>query len=124
MFACPHCGQITIGTWRKFSASTTFPAKCSSCGGLAFVSAWAHAASTLAFETLFWGTIVAAIILKSWLALLVLPLGLFAWSLIVGRMFPLRPITPLAVSVSRRSAAIQVFAAVVIILAVAILFGP
>ena len=123
MFACPHCGQITIGTWRKFNASSTFPAKCASCGGLAFVSGWAHAGSTLAVEVSFWGTIVAAIVLKNWLALLVFPLGLFVWSLIIGRVFSLKPITPLAVSASRRSAAIQVFVASVIMIAVAMLFG-
>lgn len=92
MHACPHCQQPTITSWRKVNASDIFPARCSACVGFSYTSAWAHVAMVLACEALFWGTIVLAIWLKSWLALLIFPLSLWLVSLAVGMAFNLKPI--------------------------------
>lgn len=46
----------------------------------------------LACEALFWGIIILAIWLKSWLALLIFPLSLWLVSLAVGMAFNLKPI--------------------------------
>ncbi len=92
MPACPHCQQPTITSWRKVNASDIFPVKCSSCGGYSHISAWAIGGMGLACEALFWSTIVLAIWLKSWLALLIFPLSLWLVSLAVGMAFNLKPI--------------------------------
>lgn len=92
MPACPHCQQPTITSWRKVNASDIFPARCSACGGFSYISAWARVSMVFVFEPLFWGTIILALWLKSWLALLVFPLSLWLVSLAVGMLFNLRPV--------------------------------
>lgn len=92
MPACPHCQQPTITSWRKVNASDVFPVRCSACVGFSYISAWARVSMVFVFEPLFWGTIVLAIWLKSWLALLVFPLSLWLVLLAVGLVFNLRPI--------------------------------
>lgn len=64
MYNCPHCQQPTITAWRKANAS----------------------------DALFWGTIILAFWLKSWLALLIFPLALWLVALVVGLVFNLKPI--------------------------------
>lgn len=92
MHACPHCQQPTITSWRKVNASDIFPARCSACGCFSYISAWARVSMVFVFEPLFWGTIILALWLKSWLALLVFPLSLWLVSLAAGLVFNLRPI--------------------------------
>jgi hypothetical protein len=114
---------LSFGTWRKLNATSVLPARCSTCGGLAFVSAWAHAATSIVFEALFWGAIIAAIALKSWLALFAFPVGAVIWSLSVGRVYSLKPIERSAVSASRRSAVVQIVVAIVLIFSASLVFG-
>jgi hypothetical protein len=108
MFACPHCHSSTISHWRKINATRSFPARCAQCHGLSFISGWAHSATALVAELLLWGTLVAAFLALSWLPLLMLPLELWAWSLIVGAVFKLLPVDGAVVRKARRNIAIQV----------------
>jgi len=121
MFACPHCLTSTISPWRKAGASRTFPVRCSNCHSLSFVSGWAHAATGLVAEVLLWGTVIAALVAKSWLILFFLPAGLLLWSMIVGVTFSLRPIEGPAVHRARRNAAIQVGALLFVALVAGVL---
>lgn len=92
MYNCPHCQQPTITAWRKANASDFFPVRCSACAGFSYISAWAHVSMVLASDALFWGTIILAFWLKSWLALLIFPLALWLVALVVGLVFNLKPI--------------------------------
>ena len=116
MFACPHCQALSISSWRKANASSTFPAKCPSCRGRSFVSGWAHAATILFLEVLLWGTVIAAFVARSWLMLLLIPIGGLLWSLLIGVTFNLKPIDGPAVYRARRNAAIQVGAFLLVVL--------
>ena len=71
-------------------------------------------ATVLVAETLFWGIIILALVVRSWLFLLTLLLALFLWSLLVGITFPLRPIDGVAVQKARRNAGLQVGALILI----------
>jgi hypothetical protein len=115
MYPCPHCAVASISAFRKLGASETFPAVCPQCGGLSFVSAWAHAASTVVMEVLLWGSIIAALVLKSWYALLIFPAGLVLWSLAIGHTFSLRPIERVGVRAARRKAIVHVAGAALVI---------
>src|SRR5690242_9021974 len=115
MYPCPHCAAPAISSFRKLGASETFPAVCPRCGGLSFVSAWAHAASSVVMEVLLWGSIIAALVLKSWYALLIFPCGLVLWSLAIGHTFSLRPIDRSGVKTARRKAIIHVAGAAMVI---------
>jgi uncharacterized protein YecT (DUF1311 family) len=106
MFICPHCQQATISGWRKLGASDIAPAKCGNCTGLSYVSNWAHFTGVLVLEMLFWGSVIAAIVAKSWSALLILPAGLFLWTCLVGSAFSLRPIGGAEVRRARRKNAL------------------
>jgi hypothetical protein len=72
---------------------------------------------------LFWGSIVAALVLKSWYALLLFPAGAVLWAMAIGQMFSLRPTDPAAVSGARRSALLHVVGAVLLIGGAIYLFG-
>jgi hypothetical protein len=96
---------MSFTSWRKANASSTFPARCPECGGLSYVSGWAHAATAFIAELMLWGTVVLSLVVRSWWLLLVLPLVIFLWSLLVGVTFSLRPIEGVAVQKARRNAA-------------------
>jgi hypothetical protein len=87
---CPHCEETTIRTWQKLNASGAFPTSCPKCDGLSFVTAWWRVGSVLSFEFLFWGSILLAISLQSWLALALFPVGV-AFILSMGRKLSLIP---------------------------------
>jgi len=74
-------------------------------------------------ELLFWGTIILAVLMQSWLVLLAFPAGLVVWSIVVGLLFPLKPIDRVEVARVRRKAAIHVGLLLILIVAVGILFG-
>jgi hypothetical protein len=123
MFICPHCSKPAFSNWQKFNASSTFPARCSSCGSLAFVSGWAHAISALILEVAFWGAIILAIFMRSWFGLLLLPVTIIVLSAAIGSIFPLKPIYPAAVSAARRSAAIQITLGALVLVTTFFIFG-
>jgi hypothetical protein len=123
MFRCPHCQAQSISGWRKVSASDTFPVKCPTCGGLSFVSAWAHFAGAFVGEALMWGTAIAALLARSWLLLLLFPFGLLVWGALVGAVFSLRPIGRAQVVRARRNTA-TLFAGGALLLAGIAVLGP
>lgn len=92
MYNCPHCQQATITAWGKMNASDIFPVRCSACAGFSYISAWAMGVMVLAVDVFFWGTIILALWLKSWLVLLAYPLSLWLVSLALGLVFNLKPI--------------------------------
>ena len=123
MYSCPHCGKLSFGAWRKANATSNLPASCSRCGGLAFVSGWVHVTSHLVLEALLWGAIIAAIALKSWMALLIFPVGAVIALLVQNRVSSLKPIEMSAVVAARRASAIQFGVLVAIILVASVLSG-
>jgi hypothetical protein len=123
MFACPHCGAKVIPMWRKVNATSVMPTGCRMCGGLSFVSGWAHFGTMLLFELLLWGSIVAAIFLKTWVTLLAFPIGLTAISVGESLVFPLIPTKPGAVRRARRNVAIQLTAGAALIATLSLLLG-
>ena len=66
-------------------------------------------------EVLLWGSIISALVLKSWYALLIFPGGLVLWSLAIGHTFSLRPIERSGVTAARRKAIIHVTGAALVI---------
>lgn len=72
---------------------------------------------------MFWGTVVAAITLRSWLALVAVPLLLMSLVVATGALFPLREVTPSAVAAARRKASVQYVAGAVIVAIVIAFFG-
>lgn len=123
MYPCPHCAEPSISGLRKLHASDTFPASSSSCGGLSFVFAWAHAASAVVMDVLLWTSIIAALVLKSWYALLIFPVGLVLWSVAIGQAFSLRPIERSGVTGARRKAVVHVIGAVAVVGVLLYFFG-
>lgn len=123
MYSCPHCGKLSFGARRKANAPSNLPASCSRCGGLAFVSGWIHVTSYFVLEALLWGAIIGAIALKSWMALLIFPIGAVIALLIQNRVSTLKPIDLPAVVAARRTSAIQFGAVAAIILIASVLFG-
>jgi hypothetical protein len=115
MHACPSCGQQSVSAWRKFRASSTFPLSCSSCGQFSFVSGWAHAVSALVLEVLLWGSIVFALVVASWLGLLLFPAGVAILSIVIGYSFPLKQTQPSAVLAARRAAGFQLVTAILVV---------
>jgi hypothetical protein len=103
MHACPTCAGRTISTWKKSNASSSLPARCGRCGGLCRVNDSIHAAATLIAELCFWGSIVLAIVARSWWPLLLIPLGWAGWVAGVGHFAILMPINQPSVSASRRA---------------------
>jgi len=89
MFDCPHCSERSIGAWRKVTATPFSPAICGNCGKASFVSGWSNFAVVLASEAFLWGSIVLAILLRSFYGLLALPLGIAATAILLARFFPL-----------------------------------
>ena len=73
MNECPYCKKLAISTWNKVNATKAFPVKCPECNKLSFLPAWWHIGSVLSTEIGLWGSIIVAIILKSWFALIVFP---------------------------------------------------
>lgn len=65
-------------------------------------------------EVIVWGS-VAAVALRSWLALGAAPILLTSLALAAGATFPLRAISPSVVAAARRSAVIQFFLGLVVV---------
>ena len=78
---------------------------------------------TIVTEILFWSSVVASLTMQSWLGFLLLPVGLFLLSVLVGAAFPLKPIDPLAMMKARRSAALQIGGAIILILVASLLLA-
>lgn len=89
MHPCPHCTAKSIGAWRKVRSTPFSPAICGECGGASYVSGWSSAATAIAAEVLFFGSLFLAIFLGSPYGLLTFPLGLLAVTVFLGRRFPL-----------------------------------
>jgi hypothetical protein len=103
MYACPTCAACTISAWNKSNASSTLPARCAQCGGLSHVNDSIHAAAVLLAEVFFWGSIVLAIVARTWWPLLPVPLGWVGWVVGVGHFATLLPIDEPTVTASRRA---------------------
>lgn len=83
-------------------ATSTRPARCYECGGLSFVSSWPHFLSGILFEVILWGSIALAILLSTWKALLLIPVGILALLGLESINRNLNPINQLQVSRARR----------------------
>lgn len=123
MNACPHCGEKTIGTWKKSSASDLLPAVCPNCGGRSFVSSWAHAVFALLSEAFLWGSIISAIVLRSWWPLVLFPVAWVALLVHTYRRWALRKIDEQEVRRMRRRAIIQGVVFVLAAVALSVMAG-
>ena len=74
-------------------------------------------------EVLLWGSIVLAIVLTSWLALLIFPLGIVLMSLMFSAVFPLRPTESHSVSVARRSMVFELGGIAILVFGAYLVFG-
>ena len=74
-------------------------------------------------DVLLWASIIAALVLKSWYALLIFPVGLVLWSVAIGQAFSLRPIERTGVTAARRKAVIHVIGAVAVVGVLLYFFG-
>ena len=74
-------------------------------------------------EVLFWGTLVVALLLRSWWALLLFPTGLALWSFAIGSLFPLKATQRTEVLSARRTAAFQIVIAAALIAGAYFLWG-
>jgi uncharacterized membrane protein len=101
--ACPVCAQTGFTRWCKCNASAVSPAACRHCGALARLDDRVHFAGTLASEIILWGSLVLALALRTWYALLLIPLGIAGWMLLVGRHARLTRIEANEVAAERRS---------------------
>jgi hypothetical protein len=103
MYTCPHCATASISFWRKGMSSLLFPAKCPACHAESVPSGWNAMIAAIYAELLLWGSIIFAVAVQSIWGLLLMPIGLIALSLILGRLFPLAPVDT-ALTRSRRVA--------------------
>jgi len=101
MNECPHCSFLGIKSWKKLNATKAFPAKCPNCKGLSFLPAWWHMGSILSMEVLFWGSLILALVMSSWLILLFFPLGV-AFIFVAGNKLILVPTTKDKVTSERK----------------------
>jgi hypothetical protein len=104
MYSCPHCSAPTISGWRKSSSSPFFPVRCRACGGESTASGWSRTVTAIGGEVLLWGSIIFAFVVGSPFGLLALPLGLFAMTAAINRVFPLVAIDE-GLTVARKRAA-------------------
>ncbi|HWQ95610.1 MAG TPA: hypothetical protein VN418_09000 [Gammaproteobacteria bacterium] len=70
-----------------------------------------------------WGSIICALLLRAWSALLIFPAGVILWSFVIGYFFPLKPTHRSAVLAARRTAALQFIIAVGVIVIAYWLWG-
>jgi uncharacterized membrane protein YidH (DUF202 family) len=118
MYACPHCSQLSFSGWRKFGASSSLPASCPRCRGLAYVSGWVHGLSTLVLQTALIGSALVALHFHSWLVFAVLfASAVCAQVLAVASYSTLRPIAREGVK-RDRGITVLVFIALVVVLVV------
>lgn len=121
MDQCPHCGARSISTWRKLNATDVLPARCRACGGFSFISFWGSALVVVLTELIFWGGILFALQLRSWLALLSWPLGLYLTIIIIGLFFDLKSIDSAQVAKARQRQKWLIFVLALYLLGVALL---
>ena len=79
--------------------------------------------STLVIEVAFWGSVIAALVLWSWYALVIFPLTIVLLSLVVGAIFPLRPTERSEVISARWSALWQTAVLIAVVLCLALIVG-
>jgi hypothetical protein len=123
MYTCPHCSAPTISGWRKLNATSSHPARCPGCGGLSFVSGWSHHIGTLFGEVAFWGSIILALVLRSWYALLLLPLSIVAVIALLNSGFQLRATDASGVATARTRWLVELAVITAIVAACYLLFG-
>lgn len=121
MYECPSCERETISTLARMNATPAFPAVCPKCGARSHPSAWARGLNVLSWEILFWGSIVAALLLRSWWALLLFPLGLWICGRLIGSMFALRSIDAAGVRSARRRILFEVLVIAAVVAAAALI---
>lgn len=102
MHRCPNCDRDTIGTLAKMNATPISPAVCPKCGTRSYASAWSQWLNALSWEVLFWGSIVVALVLRSWWALLLFPVGIWICGRVLGSIFALRSIDAAGIRAARR----------------------
>lgn len=122
MYSCPHCSAAKIPGWRKINATAARPARCPSCGGLSYISGWFHLLVALSVEVLFWGSIIVAIVVRSWYALVVVPIGGVALELL-GRRAELRATDAAAVARARIWSFVEIGAIVLVAGGAYLFFG-
>jgi len=103
MYTCPHCAAPAISFWRREMASLVLPATCPECHAECVPSCWRSGIGAIFGEVLCWGSIIFAVIVRSFWGLLLMPVGLIALSLILARLFPLVVVDP-ALTRGRRAA--------------------
>ncbi|WP_145985506.1 hypothetical protein [Marilutibacter maris] len=84
------------------NATPISPAVCPKCGTRSYASAWSQWLNALSWEVLFWGSIVVALVLRSWWALLLFPVGIWICGRVLGSMFALRSIDAAGIRAARR----------------------
>jgi len=87
------------------------------------VSGWSHALVAISFEVSIWGSIILALILKSWYPLLISPLGIAIALLTYSSNASLIPTDSKKISQARIRAAFELLSIVSIIIAGYLLFG-
>ena len=122
MDTCPHCSAATIPGWRKASAISARPVRCLSCKGLSYVSGWSHLFAAVLLEVVLWGSIIVAIVLHSWYALLLMPIG-FVGLTLVGRSAALHPTDASAVTRARIVSIVEFAAIFAVVGGAYLLFG-
>ena len=123
MYTCPHCSMPTISAWRKAGATAARPARCASCGGLSYVAGWVHTLDLLLLEVVFWGAILVAVVLRSWYALLLLPIAVLAVIVAFNYSPHLRITDASSVAVARTRARWEQTAIIAIVSAAYFFFG-
>ena len=123
MYKCPNCNSSTITWWKKLNATSVFPAKCKQCRGLSYVSAWKHTAVYLIYEASFWGFIILALIMQSWLILALIPMIIVLCSVAIYKFSKLNPIDEIGVAASKRETYLLLFIAFLILSVGGIIFG-
>lgn len=101
--ACPHCHELTFSTWRKSSATSVRPMKCSKCHQLSYCSSWAHASIIFTHEFVFWVVILIALTLRSLWVLLLYPIIITLLFILNYQYFPLKETTLKQVAVAKKS---------------------
>ncbi|MDR1935393.1 MAG: hypothetical protein LBS49_07410 [Candidatus Accumulibacter sp.] len=114
---------MTISIWKKVNATSIRPARCPSCGGLSYVSGWYHALVSLLLEVATWGSLIAALVLRSWYALLLWPLGVALVFLLQASGARLRATDAAAVSRARKRCVVELLVFAGAMAAVYVLFG-
>jgi hypothetical protein len=110
MNPCPSCHELSITAWQTSLATRRFPVRCDRCGGLSYVPGWRHAITIVVVEGAFWGTIIIALALRSWLALLACPAIWLAWYALGPSQFELKTTDAASAAAARKRAVRYVIA--------------